>query len=260
MFMPIRLTLTILTTLLLLSCAAQGGVYHTVKSGQTLYRISKTYGVDELYLARINRVDDPTQLKIGQQIFIPDAPRLLDVPVVVTRPVAPPSVTKPAPRPAPPSAKKPSSRQPSPPERSSRPVVAAKPAISEALPPAVKGTFLWPLRGKVVRSFGQKTENPCKGLEIAAAPNTPVVSAAAGRVIYSGDGIRGFGNLIILKHDDSFFTVYGYNQKNLVEAGAFVSKGQKIAASGTPPGGGIARLYFEIRHGKAAVNPIFYLP
>jgi lipoprotein NlpD len=255
--MPIRLILTLLAAFVLLSCAAQGGVYHTVQPGQTLYRISKTYGVDELYLARINRVDDPTQLKIGQQIFIPDAPRLLDVPVVVTRPVTPP---KPAPRPVPAPPKKAVSRQPPPADRSTRPTVAAKPSTSVALPPAVKGKFLWPLRGKVVRNFGQKAEKPCKGLEIAAAPNTPVVSAAAGRVIYSGDGIRGFGNLIILKHDDSFFTVYGYNRKNFVEAGAFVSKGQKIAASGSPPGGGAARLYFEIRHGKAAVNPIFYLP
>jgi lipoprotein NlpD len=87
-----------------------------------------------------------------------------------------------------------------------------------------------------------------------------VVSAAAGRVIYSGNGIRGYGNLIILKHDDSFYTIYGFNAKNLVESGSFVSKGEKIALAGSPPNGGSPRLYFEIRHGKTAVDPIFYLP
>ncbi|WP_225911698.1 murein hydrolase activator EnvC family protein [Desulfuromonas versatilis] len=99
-----------------------------------------------------------------------------------------------------------------------------------------------------------------KGIEIAAAPGSAVQSSAAGQVIYSGNGVKGFGNLIILKHDDSFYTVYGYNQSNLVKAGTFVGQGQKIALSGRPPSGGNPRLHFEIRHGKQAVDPIFYLP
>jgi lipoprotein NlpD len=97
-------------------------------------------------------------------------------------------------------------------------------------------------------------------VEISAVSGTPVLSAAAGRVIYSGDGIRTYGNLIILRHDNDFFTVYGFNQKNIVDAGTFVSKGERIALSGAPPAGGKPRLYFEIRRGKEPVDPIFYLP
>jgi lipoprotein NlpD len=97
-------------------------------------------------------------------------------------------------------------------------------------------------------------------VEIGVPEETPIQAAAAGQVTYSGDGIRGYGNLIIIRHDDSFFTVYGFNRKNLVASGAFVNQGEKIALSGCPPSGGKPRLHFEIRQGKAPVNPIFYLP
>ncbi|NIQ97383.1 MAG: M23 family metallopeptidase [Desulfuromonadales bacterium] len=116
------------------------------------------------------------------------------------------------------------------------------------------------MRGQVVRNFCTTGDNPCKGVEIATAPGTAVLASSAGKVIYSGDGIRGYGNLLIIKHDKEFFSVYGFNEKNLVKSGAFVSKGQKIALSGTPPGGGKARLHFEIRHGKQSVDPALYLP
>ena len=111
-----------------------------------------------------------------------------------------------------------------------------------------------------MRSFGQNGGQTCKGLQIAAPRGTPVLSAAAGKVTYSGGGIRGYGNLIIIKHDEVYFTVYGFNEKVLVEVGNYVSKGQKIAVSGVPADGGEPRLHFEIRRGKEAVNPIFYLP
>ena len=87
-----------------------------------------------------------------------------------------------------------------------------------------------------------------------------VTAAAAGKVIYSGDGVNGYGYLIILQHEDDLFTVYGFNQKNLVRQGDYVSKGERIALSGIPPSGGKARLHFEVRKGKQAVNPILYLP
>lgn len=112
----------------------------------------------------------------------------------------------------------------------------------------------------MVRRFGQKNSGPGQGIEIAAGKGTPVRSAAAGRVIYSGDGVRGYGNLIILRHDDNFFTVYAYNERNLVKDGTFVGKGEHIAAVGIPPGGGAPRLYFEVRQGKETVDPLFFLP
>ena len=125
---------------------------------------------------------------------------------------------------------------------------------------AVAGKFSWPLQGRVLKGFGGTADTPIKGLEIAAPRGTPILSAAAGRVIYSGNGIASYGNLVILKHDNDFYTVYGFNDKNIVDVGVFVSKGERIALSGAPPAGGTPRLYFEIRRGKEPVDPIFFLP
>jgi len=234
------------------SCVSQRGVYHVVKEGQTLYRISHEYHVKEAYLARINNIADPTELQVGKRLFIPDATRVLDVPATV-KSDPPPVVFKP--RPA--AVSKPKStvsaaKQP--------PKSVSSSTATQRTPKPDLNRFSWPLKGKVIRCFSEKGKEPCKGLEISVAANTPVKAAAAGNVIYSGSGIRGYGNLIIIKHDNSFFTVYGYNQRNLVSSGAFVSKGQKIAYSGTPPGGGVPRLHFEIRHGKKSVDPAKYLP
>jgi lipoprotein NlpD len=244
------------------SCAGSrsSSVYHVVAKGQTLYTISKVYGVDEQYLARINRISDPTQLRVGERIYIPGASHTIAVPVTIHPDIVDPSPIK----------KRAISKSASPATATAKPT--EKPAATSR-PPSVKsvapeprsattlakGKLIWPVRGSVVKKFDTRTGGS-KGLEIAVAADTPVASAAAGKVIYSGDGITGYGNLIIIRHDDTLFTVYGYNRKNLVDVGAFVSKGEKIALAGVPPAGGSVRLYFEIRQGKKPVDPIFYLP
>ncbi len=239
--------------LLFLGCAAPKGVYHTVQRGQTLYRIGRVYQVDIDRLARVNRLRDRSQLKVGQRLFIPGAGSIRSVPstaVARTRPAAK--------RPAPPVKKAPA--------RIDRPAKAAnqaKPAVTS--PPSMdvvasRGTFVWPVRGSIVKNFGQNGAQANKGIEIAVQAGRAVVASAAGKVTYSGDGIKGFGHLIILKHDNSYFTVYGFNQRNLVKSGSFVSQGQNIALAGRPPSGGQSRLHFEIRRGKEAVNPVQLLP
>ena len=124
----------------------------------------------------------------------------------------------------------------------------------------VKGLFVWPVQGKVINNFGTRGQKVYKGIEIGVPQGTRVAAAASGKVIYSGNAIPGYGNLVILEHSDSYFSVYGYNQKNLVKMDDFVGQGDEIALSGVPPSGQSARLHFEIRKGKAAVNPILYLP
>lgn len=250
--MPIRTLVTVVLALLLAGCPPPRGVYHTVRQGQTLYRISKVYGIDAQRMARLNGISDPTRLKVGQRLFVPGADRVRSVPSTgnpapASRQAQHTESPQPASRPAPATGQ-------------STVAPAGKQKAQPSPPAANRGQFAWPLRGKVVKGFAAKTGAPHKGVEIAAEQGTPVFSAAAGKVIFSGNGISGYGNLIILKHDDSFYTVYGFNQKNLVEEGAFVSKGERIALCGPPPDGGRARLHFEIRHGKKAVNPIFYLP
>jgi len=233
---------------MVLSCAPTG-IYHTVKPGQTLYRIAMTYDVDEDRLAQINNIKDPTQIKVNQKVFIPGVTRLRNVPATVNRP---PIIRSPA--------QTTSNNQY--PART-----AHKPSASKSVAPesdfsskAGKGVFIWPAQGKILNKFGSQSQNVYKGIEIGVPKGTKVVAAASGKVIYSGNAIPGYGNLVIVEHSDSFFSVYGYNQKNLVKMDDFVGQGDEIALSGVPPNGQSARLHFEIRKGKSAVNPILYLP
>lgn len=264
LFLPIEglFRVLVIALLYLPGCAAQPGFYHTVEPGQTLYRIGRAYQVDESHLARINGIDDPTTLRVGQRLYIPEATRAVAVPV-----------EKPVPGPKAQTGKTPerttippkvATEPPSKPVAKTAPAVKPWPRSSADHPPAPrppeKGRFQWPLNGTVIRSFGTNGRVLSKGIEISTPVGSVVHSAGAGRVIYSSDGVAGYGNLIIIRHDDGFFSVYGFNKKNLISVGTFVSRGQRIALSGTPPGGGSPRLHFEIRNGKDAVDPIFYLP
>ncbi|PLX90847.1 MAG: hypothetical protein C0619_08460 [Desulfuromonas sp.] len=230
--------------LVLLTACTAGGVYHRVESGQTLYRISKAYGIDEIYLARVNGISDPTQLRVGRNLYIPGAHS------VRTIGEAPPPAPTAAPVPPPPVKVTPK-----------KPVAAKKPSAPQQPSVATgKVKLIWPLRGEILRTFAEAKKGGAKGLEIAASENSSVKAAAAGKVIYSGDGVKGYGHLIILQHENDLYTVYGFNSRNLAGQGKFVSQGEKIALSGIPPGGGKPRLHFEVRRKKTAVDPILFLP
>ena len=248
-----RLLILLMAIVLLAAC--HRGVYHTVEPGQTLFRISRTYGVDSDYLARINNISDPSQIRAGTRLFIPGAERQRTVAVVTPQST---STTQPRSSPSPRTSSAPSSVPvPQPPPRTTTPPVPSPPVTATA--PQKK--FHWPLEGRILRQFSASAQAGAgRGIEIAAQPGTAVHAAEAGRVIYSGDGVSGYGHLVILQHDDQLFTVYGFNQRNLVSQGAFVSRGEKIALSGTPPSGGESRLHFEVRSGKEPVNPQLYLP
>jgi murein DD-endopeptidase MepM/ murein hydrolase activator NlpD len=255
--MPIRTALALCLALIALlgGCtfarpASVTGVYHTVQEGQTLYRIGLIYQVDDKLIARVNNISNPRQLRVGQRLYIPDATSSKEVPParVASKPV-PPSASG-VKTPAPTTAAQPASVRPTNPPA---PAPSPPPNPSSRAGQVRKAQFSWPVPGKVVRHFGQKDGEACRGVQIAVAPGTPVTAAAAGRVTFSGDQIRGYGHLVILKHDDAYYTVYGLNEKNLVEVGTQVAKGTRIALSGP-------RLHFEIRRGKEALDPIFYLP
>lgn len=260
-----KIGMSILPWLVVLSLflsACESGVYHTVRPGQTLYRISRTYAVNEDYLARVNGITDPSQIPIGTRIFVPGADRVLSVPVVkaknTIKTTTPPKKKKSVVT----TRKKGTSYKSKPAVVKSRALKSAVaiPRLSKAKATTVK-KLQWPLRGKIVRSFSQKVKTGGgKGIEIAVRSGSDVCASEAGKVIYSGDGVNGYGFLVIIQHENDLFTVYGFNQKNLVKQGDFVSKGERIALSGRPPSGGKARLHFEVRKGKVAVNPILYLP
>jgi lipoprotein NlpD len=255
----LALPVTSLLLMAVLSSCGPTGIYHTVQPGQTLYRISKTYHISETELARVNRIKDPTTLKVGQKLYIPGVSQPRQV-SSISQSKAEPVKPAAAPSRAANSADQQTASRPAAP--SSQAAVAKKspPKPTSQPPSPQKGIFIWPVKGKIVSKFGAGEGSANKGVEISSAEGKPVVAAAPGKVIYSGNGIRSYGNLIIIEHADDFFTVYGHNKQNLVKSNDFVGQGDEIALVGQPQNGQSPRLHFEIRRGKAAVNPIFYLP
>ncbi|NLV24063.1 MAG: peptidoglycan DD-metalloendopeptidase family protein [Deltaproteobacteria bacterium] len=224
------------------------GVYHNVERGETLYRIGKTYGVDSQRIARVNRIRDPQSLQVGQRLYIPGAARVKKIPAVS------PAAANASKTPLPLSSQKPKKVSPLVQSRTAKKTVTSPPVKT------VAPRFNWPVQGTILRNFDPAGSKPSRGLEIAVPFGSPVRSAAPGKVIYSGNGIRGYGNLLIIEHESSYFTVYGFNKNNLVHTGAFVGKGEKIALAGRPPDGGTPRLHFQVRQGKDVLDPLLFLP
>jgi len=140
---------------------------------------------------------------------------------------------------------------------------AAKPAVAAARPPAAlpsaapaPGAWAWPVRGRLLHPFNSGT-NP-KGIAIAADAGTPVIASAPGKVVYSGSGLRGYGKLVIVKHDPNYLSVYAHNRELFVKEGERVGKGQKIAEVGDSGADRVA-LHFEIRKLGKPVDPLQYL-
>ncbi|NWF94155.1 MAG: M23 family metallopeptidase [Syntrophaceae bacterium] len=197
------------------------GIYHVVERHQTLYRICKTYGVDINEVARLNGITDKSRIKEGQRVFIPGAKKVLKVEVYIEDVVAEPG---------------------------EREKVAHK-----------KISFIWPLEGKVTEGFYETESKRHQGIDIASPLGTPIKASSAGRVIYSSNTIKGYGNLIILRHSEEFVTVYAHNQVNLVEEGSWVEKGQVIGKVGETGRASGPHLHFEIRKNNRAVDPLPYL-
>jgi len=359
------------------------GVYHRVKPGETLWRISKAYNVDLQELAEINNITDSSRIAADSVVFIPDAHEVIDIP-----PARPPAETGPAvPRPAekrtavaatpenarpaeavagvsagaaatggpgrvkeesitdrpaapgpgrtPVAAAKPQEKAP--PRPAEKPDTAASPASKSqtagrppapvpaektmpkpaekpdttassaartqvamkppapvppvktpdavlkdraaAAPPPKKpepahraedpqgqirmdkGRFAWPVRGPVITRFGiQPSGMKYHGIKIAAKENAPVQAAAAGTVIYASY-VKGYGDTVIVKHDENYTTVYAYLKNTVAKRDERIKKGEKIASIGpSQEQGGEPYLYFEIREKNKARNPLFFLP
>jgi murein DD-endopeptidase MepM/ murein hydrolase activator NlpD len=134
---------------------------------------------------------------------------------------------------------------------------APPPAAAIAPPRAnVSISLIWPAAGTVVRAFDGGNS---KGIDIANTAGTPVVAAAAGTVVYAGNGLRGYGNLVIIKHDADFLTAYAHNRVLLVKEGQAVTQGQKISEMGDTDNDRVA-LHFELRYGGRSIDPARYLP
>ncbi len=145
-------------------------------------------------------------------------------------------------------------------EREVHPGPAAAPPTEENIEVREKGRFVWPVAGSITSRFGIRAGRRHDGIDIAAPEGTPIVAAADGEVLYSGDQKTGYGNLIIVRHAGDFITVYAHNSENLVREGEQVKQGQAIARVGQTGRATGPHLHFEMREGVKPRNPLFFLP
>lgn len=239
------------------------GRTHTVAPGDTLYNISLRYGLEPRALAQLNAVTDPTQLRLGQVLHLPPSvsePR----PASVAPGVRVSRVTQPAPIEEATVVKTPTDS----PETT--PVISAegktddaaaapsKPAAQKpdaGTPVVVPGTrMLWPARGPILADFAKNG----KGLDIGGTEGSIVVAAGDGQVLFVGDGVKGYGNLVIIKHTSTLVTAYGHNSKVVVKLNDRVKAGQKIAELGKTDAPE-PMLRFEVRDKGQPVDPMKYL-
>ena len=226
--------------------------YYTVRPGDTLIRISLDSGQNWRDIARWNSIENPNLIEVGQVLrVIP--PAGTGVEVAVSRPVMPSSVVPGSVAPAPtPTASAPRSTVTAPVASLSPTTPVPAPAGEEEVP------WAWPTASgsAVVAGFDEQRN---KGLDIAGKPGDPVLASADGRVVYAGAGLRGYGNLIILKHNNTYLSAYAHNQSLLVKEDQAVRKGQKIAEMGNSDADRV-KLHFEIRRQGKPVDPARYLP
>jgi lipoprotein NlpD len=206
---------------------------YKVRKGDTLYSISWRYGMDYRTLANINNIRSPYLLSIGQKLRFKSTK-----PIRTTSKPAKPSTTKPTT-----SSAKPKPR---------KPITAVKPVANTKL------TWQWPTKGKILSSYSS-TVNSRKGIKIAGKAGQSIVAAAAGKVVYAGNGLPRYGNLLIIKHNDVYLSAYAHNTKLLVKEGQYVKAGQKIARLGST-GTQRNQLHFEIRRNGKPVDPMRFLP
>ena len=229
---------------------------HRVQPGDTLYSLSWQYNVERSQLAAVNDLQAPYSLSVGQSLAIP-ATGPAPAGQLAMVPAAAPLGAQPAPTPrAAPQPPQPQAAQPQP------AALPTQPPDPPPVPPTANGLgFLWPTQGRVIAEFGAQGDGRHNdGINIAAPRGAPVVAAERGEVVYAGNELRGFGNLLLIRHENGWVTAYAHNSSLLVSKGERVSRGQVIARVGRSGNVDRPQLHFEIRKGSRAVDPRELLP
>ena len=230
--------------------------YYTVKPGDTLIRIGLDSGQNWRDIVRWNALENPNQIEVGQVLLVQPPASLATSATgpATARPVLPSSAV--------PGAVAPVATASQAGGTATTAAKAAAPAASGPQPSTGATTadddiaWIWPTAGTVLAGFDEVKN---KGIDIGGAPGTSIVAAADGRVVYVGAGLRGYGNLIILKHNNTYLTAYAHNQALLVKEDQSVRKGQKIAEMGSSDTDRV-KLHFEVRRQGKPVDPARYLP
>ena len=221
--------------------------YYTVQRGDTLTRIGLDNGQSWRDLVRWNKLSNPDQIEVGQVLQVVPPGGAVESSGVVVRPVA----TSPGAS---------SSANSTAAKTEPAGAAAATPQPSPNTPNNAQSDeglgFIWPANGPLLAGFDEAKN---KGLDISGAAGDPVLAAADGQVVYSGAGLRGYGNLIILKHNNTYLTAYAHNQALLVKEDQKVRKGQKIAEMGKSDADRV-KLHFEVRRLGKPVDPVKLLP
>ncbi len=200
---------------------AASGAIHTVKSGDTLYSISWRYGLDYKKIAAYNGIKSPYTIHVGQRLRLSSTKISVKPQQAATKQIPKQAVTR---------------------------VLSSRAAI----------LWRWPTQGKILELYSSK-EPGNKGIDIAGKAGQTIVAAATGKVVYGGNGLPRYGNLLIIKHNETYLSAYAHNQILLVKEGQQVVAGQKIALLGKT-GTQRNKLHFEIRYNGRPINPLPLLP
>ncbi len=228
---PLRLLMCLIIGLALSGCAGNSsegsysGSVYTVKRGDTLSRISRMTGTSVRDLARMNGISPPYTIEVGQKLKVSGASS--------------------------------SSTKKSTASKTAK-VVPSSAVPQSSWPPVGQRCWRWPASGKVVMTYST-SEGGNKGIDIAGSRGQPVYAAGAGKVVYVGNQLRGYGNLVMIKHNEDYITAYAHNDKLMVNNGQSVKIGQQIATMGSSDADSV-RLHFQIRYRATAIDPLRYLP
>lgn len=209
---------------------------YTVRRGETFWTVAEKFSIDPHSFATLNRLNKPYFLIEGQEVVLPAGATAKNAYV----------------RRAPATKAKPGARIASAPP---------PPSVSQAPIDTPAGRFIWPVSGKMLQGFGPMANGQrSDGLKIAAPEGAPIRAADAGSVVYAGDDLPGYGNLVLVKHDGGWITAYANARRILVKEGAKVAKGDVIAEVGATGRAKQAGLHFELRKGPRPVDPLPALP
>ena len=235
-------------------------VVHVVAPGETLYAIARKYKMPVAELARLNNIPAHTKVKLGDRITIPASRAVARVQEqkVVAQPKA---LSAPKPKAEPKTSALPKAG----PALASVPTETASVATPTEAPPATNSvrtgnnslSFRWPAKGRIIAGFGPKTNGQTNdGINIALPEGTPIKAAEDGVVAYAGNELKGYGNLVLIRHADGYVTAYAHAKELLVKRGDPIKRGQTIARSGQTGNVDAPQLHFEVRKGPAPIDPM----